>query len=130
MSSFDIGSRRVGDDAPVFVVAELSANHGQKKDIALRTVEAAAKAGADAIKLQTYTPDTLTLRSDAPPFVVHSKNEWDGRSLYDLYQEAMTPWEWHADLIQAARALGLVCFSTPFDATAVDFLEQLDVCAH
>ena len=130
MSAFSIGSRKVGGDAPVFIVAELSANHGQKRDIALKTVEAAARVGADAIKLQTYTPDTLTLKSDAAPFVVRTENAWQGRTLHDLYAEAMTPWEWHAELIQAARSLGLLCFSTPFDATAVEFLESLGVVAH
>jgi len=114
----------------VLLVAELSANHGQKREIALRTLEAAAKAGADAVKLQTYTPDTLTLRSDAELFVVRSQNEWAGRTLHDLYSEAMTPWEWHAELMQAATSLGLQCFSTPFDATAVAFLEGLGVPAH
>jgi pseudaminic acid synthase len=130
MSSFEIAGRRVGGDAPVFIVAELSANHGQRLDRALETIDAAAKAGADAIKLQTYTPDTLTLKCDAPPFVVRTKNEWAGRTLYDLYTEAMTPWDWHAELIRAAAAVGLPCFSTPFDATAVEFLERLNVPAH
>ncbi len=127
---FSIGRHQIGGDAPVFIIAELSANHGQRKDIALRTIEAAAKAGADAIKLQTYTPDTLTLASNAPLFVVKSKNEWAGRTLHDLYAEAMTPWEWHAELIECAHANGLECFSTPFDATAVAFLESLNVPAH
>src|SRR4051794_9407976 len=122
MRTFKIGEREIGGDAPVFIIAELSANHGQRKDIALRTIDAAADAGADAIKLQTYTPDTLTLKSTTAPFVVRSSNEWSGRMLHDLYAEAMTPWEWHAELIAAAQARGLVCFSTPFDPTAVAFL--------
>jgi pseudaminic acid synthase len=130
MKSFRIGSRVVGGDAPVFIIAELSANHGQNRDVALRTIEAAAKVGADAIKLQTYTPDTLTLKSDAPLFVVKVKNEWAGRTLYDLYAEAMTPWEWHAELFAAAREHGLECFSTPFDHTAVAFLETLKAPCH
>jgi pseudaminic acid synthase len=130
MRTFTIGKRQIGGDAPVFIIAELSANHGQRKDIALRTIEAAADAGADAIKLQTYTPDTLTLNSSAPPFVVKSKNEWAGRTLHDLYAEAMTPWEWHAELMAAAHARGLECFSTPFDPTAVAFLETLGVPCH
>ncbi|MBL8919445.1 MAG: pseudaminic acid synthase [Myxococcaceae bacterium] len=129
MPGFNIGSKRVADDAPVYFVAELSANHGQSLDKALQTVEAAAKAGADAIKLQTYTPDTLTLKSDAPPFVVKTKNVWAGRTLHDLYAEAMTPWEWHERLMKAAAELGLACFSTPFDATAVQFLADLNVPA-
>lgn len=129
MAQFNIGSKRVGDDAPVYFVAELSANHGQRLDRALQAVEAAAKAGADAIKLQTYTPDTLTLNSKAPPFVVKTKNEWAGRTLYDLYAEAMTPWEWHKPIMEAAASLGLACFSTPFDASAVQFLAELKVPA-
>jgi len=129
-ASFRIGDRRIGYDAPVFIVAELSANHAGKRDTALRCVEAAAKSGADAIKLQTYTPDTLTLKSDAGSFVVKTKNEWAGRTLHDLYSEAMTPWEWHAELRDAAHASGLIFFSTPFDPTAVEFLEDLDVPVH
>jgi pseudaminic acid synthase len=130
MKTFKIGKREVGGEAPLFIIAELSANHGQRLDVALRSIEAAADAGADAIKLQTYTPDTLTLRSSAPPFVVKSTNEWAGRTLHDLYAEAMTPWEWHADLVAAAHARGLECFSTPFDPTAVAFLETLGVPCH
>src|SRR6266545_606625 len=103
MKTFRIGSRDVGEGAPVLVVAELSANHGGKLDTALATIEMAAKCGADAIKIQTYTPDTLTLRSNAEPFVVRTKNEWGGRSLHDLYAEAMTPWEWHAELRDCAK---------------------------
>ncbi len=129
MPSFKIGNKQVGDDAPVYFVAELSANHGNSLDKALQTVEAAAKAGADAIKLQTYTPDTLTLKSDAPPFVVKTQNVWAGRTLHDLYAEAMTPWEWHRNIIDAATSFGLACFSTPFDATAVQYLAELGVPA-
>jgi pseudaminic acid synthase len=130
MIPFEIGKRSIGGEAPVFIVAELSANHGQKLDIAMKTIAAAAKAGADAIKLQTYTPDTLTLKSSAPPFVVRTKNAWAGRTLHDLYAEAMTPWDWHAPLMAAAKEHGLLCFSTPFDVTAVELLESLDVPAH
>ncbi len=126
MTSFRIGAREIGGDAPVYIIAELSANHAQRRDAALRTIEAAAKAGADAIKLQTYTPDTITLKSDHPLFVVKTKNEWGGRRLHDLYAEAMTPWEWHAELFDAARSFGLDCFSTPFDPTAVAFLQTLE----
>jgi pseudaminic acid synthase len=111
----------------VFCIAELSANHGQDRAVALKTIEAAAAAGADAIKIQTYTPDTMTLNINQAPFIVKTKNIWSGRSLYDLYREAMTPWEWHSELKQAAESNGLVFFSTPFDFTAVDFLEELDV---
>lgn len=123
--AFSLGKRPIGGDAPVFVIAELSANHAGKLDVALRTIEAAAKAGADAIKLQTYTPDTLTLKSDAEPFVIRTKNVWAGRTLHDLYAEAMTPWEWHAQLRDAALSLGLEWLSSPFDATAVQFLADL-----
>ncbi|MCU0701919.1 MAG: pseudaminic acid synthase [Myxococcaceae bacterium] len=130
MPGFSIGQKRVADDSPVYFVAELSANHGHSLDKALETVAAAAKAGADAIKLQTYTPDTLTLKSNAPPFVVKTKNVWAGRTLHDLYAEAMTPWEWHRTIMQAAAEVGLACFSTPFDATAVRFLADLDVPAY
>lgn len=111
----------------VFCIAELSANHGQDKAIAIKTIEAAAQAGADAIKIQTYTPDTMTLNIKKSPFMVESNNIWNGKSLYELYQEAMTPWEWHAELKQVAEACGLIFFSTPFDFTAVDFLEKLQV---
>jgi pseudaminic acid synthase len=130
MPFFDIGPRRVGEGAPVLLVAELSANHGGNLDRALRTIEAAAKAGADAIKIQTYTPETLTLRSSAAPFIVRTKNDWAGRTLHDLYAEAMTPWEWHPDLKACAEANGLMFFSTPFDPTAVELLEHLGVPAH
>ena len=129
MAGFSIGNKRIGDDAPVYFVAELSANHGNSLERALQAVEAAAKVGADAIKLQTYTPDTLTLKSSAPPFVVKTKNEWAGRTLHDLYAEAMTPWEWHKPIMEAAASFGMACFSTPFDATAVQFLAELKVPA-
>src|SRR5882757_8249621 len=121
-AEFEIGGVQIGHGHPVFIIAELSANHGGKLDIALKTIETAAKLGANAIKIQTYTPDTLTLKSNAEHFVVKTKNEWAGRTLHDLYAEAMTPWEWHAQLKACAEALGLICFSTPFDATAVEFL--------
>ena len=107
-----------------FIVAELSANHGHKLDVALESVRAAKKAGADAVKIQTYTADTITLNCDADDFKVKG-TLWDGRSLYDLYQEAYTPWEWHQAIFDEAKKCGLVCFSTPFDKTAVDFLEDL-----
>ena len=107
-----------------FIVAELSANHGHKLEVALRSVRAAKEAGADAVKLQTYTADTITLNCDADDFKVKG-TLWDGRSLYDLYQEAYTPWEWHQAIFDEARKCGIACFSTPFDKTAVDFLEHL-----
>ena len=107
-----------------FIVAELSANHGHKLEVALESVRAAKGAGADAIKIQTYTADTITLNCDAEDFKVKG-TLWDGRTLYDLYQEAYTPWEWHQAIFDEAKKCGLVCFSTPFDKTAVDFLEDL-----
>ncbi len=107
-----------------FIVAELSANHGHKLDVALESLRAAKEAGADAVKIQTYTADTITLNCEADDFKVKG-TLWDGRTLYDLYQEAYTPWEWHQAIFDEAKRCGLVCFSTPFDKTAVDFLEDL-----
>ena len=107
-----------------FIVAELSANHGHKLEVALESVRAAKEAGADAVKIQTYTADTITLNCDADDFKVKG-TLWDGRTLYDLYQEAYTPWEWHQAIFDEAKKCGLVCFSTPFDKTAVDFLDDL-----
>lgn len=113
----------------VFIIAELSANHNQDIKIAIETIKAAKKAGADAIKLQTYTADTMTLDVDREEFKIKG-TIWDGRKLYDLYQEAYTPWEWHDQLMKTAEKEGLICFSSPFDKTAVDFLEDLDVPAY
>jgi pseudaminic acid synthase len=125
-----IGAREVGPNQPVFVVAELSANHNQDYDQAVRIIHAAKEAGADAVKLQTYTPDTITFRSYRPEFRIGGGTLWDGRHLYDLYGEAYTPWEWQPRLKQVADELGLHCFSSPFDATAVDFLEKMNVPAY
>jgi len=108
------------------IVAELSANHNGKKSIAIDTVKAAKRAGAGAIKLQTYTADTLTLNWHNDDFKIKQGTLWDGRYFYDLYKEAYTPWEWHEELFHVAREEGLICFSTPFDKTAVDFLEELN----
>ena len=116
-------------DSPVFIIAEMSANHGQDFDRAVEIVKAAAEAGADAIKLQTYTPDTITIDCDSDLFTIKG-TIWEGRTLYDLYGEAYTPWEWHAPLKKVADDFGLVFFSTPFDFTAVDFLEELNVLCH
>jgi len=116
-------------DAPVFIIAEMSANHGRDFDRAVAIIKAAHEAGADAIKLQTYTPDTITIDCDSDLFTIKG-TIWEGRTLYDLYGEAAIPWEWHAPLKKVADGLGLVFFSTPFDFTAVDFLEELDVPCH
>ncbi|MBK8620471.1 MAG: pseudaminic acid synthase [Saprospiraceae bacterium] len=111
----------------VFIIAELSANHNGNLDQAIETIKAAARSGADAIKLQTYTADTITLNSEMEDFTIKGGTLWDGRKLYDLYQEAYTPWEWHEELFRVAKEEGLVCFSSPFDKSAVDFLENLNV---
>ena len=109
----------------VFIVAELSTNHNGSKDVALKTIRAAKRAGADAVKFQTYTADTITLDCQNEDFKIKQGTLWDGRYLYDLYQEAYTPWEWHRELYDVAKAEGLICFSSPFDKSAVDFLESL-----
>ncbi len=126
-----IGQRRIGADQRPYVIAEMSGNHNQSLDRALAIVDAAAAAGADAVKLQTYTAETMTLDSHAPGFVIDDPASlWSGRQLYDLYHEAHTPWDWHAPIFARAAEHGLHCFSTPFDETAVDFLETLDVPAY
>jgi pseudaminic acid synthase len=125
-----VAGRRVGPGCPVYVIAELSANHGQDFDKALALVRAAADAGADAVKTQTYTPDTLTIRSDRAEFRIAGGTLWDGRTLHDLYAEACTPWEWHPRLQAEAHRLGMHFFSTAFDPTAVDHLEGLGVPVH
>jgi pseudaminic acid synthase len=124
-----IGTFNINKTSPVFIIAELSANHNGSLETALATIKAAKRAGADAIKLQTYTADTITLDSDKEDFIIKG-TLWDGRKLYDLYKEAYTPWEWHETLFDAAKAEGLVCFSSPFDKTAVDFLENLNAPAY
>jgi pseudaminic acid synthase len=112
---------------PCFIIAELSANHGGQLDIALETVRAAKRAGADAIKLQTYTADTITLNVRTDHFKIKQGTHWDGQYLYDLYKEASLSWDWHKPIFEEAKKQGLVCFSSPFDRTAVDFLETLNV---
>jgi len=124
-----IGDRKVGTGHPVYVIAEVSANHHQDFERAVEIVHTAKTAGADAVKLQTYTPDTMTIASSRAEFRIEG-TIWDGRNLYELYGEAYTPWEWQPRLKQVANDLGLDLFSTPFDATAVDFLEKMDVPAH
>lgn len=126
----EIGNRSVGEDSPTFIVAELSANHNQKFDLAVETIKAAKASGADAIKIQTYTPDTITIESENEYFKVKKSGLWDGRTLYDLYKEAYTPWEWQPKLKEIAESLGLIFFSSPFDKTAVDFLSGMDVPAY
>ena len=130
MNPIVIGRHRVGPGEPCFLVAELSGNHNGDLERALATIRAAHASGAHAIKLQTYTPDTLTIDCDRPDFVVPGAGPWAGRTLYDLYREAHTPWAWHRALFAEAHRLGLEIFSTPFDATAVDLLEQLGAPAH
>lgn len=126
-----IADRRIGRDAAPFVIAEMSGNHNQSLDRALEIVEAAAGAGAHALKLQTYTADTMTLDIRGGAFDIADESSlWKGRNLHELYQEAHTPWEWHAPIMQRAGELGMLCFSTPFDETAVDFLEELGVPAY
>jgi len=124
-----IGQRKIGAGQPVYVIAELSANHHQDFAQAVKIIHAAKDAGADAVKLQTYTPDTMTIASDRAEFRI-AGTIWDGGNLYELYSEAYTPWEWQPRLKQVANDLGLDLFSTPFDATAVDFLEQMNVPAY
>ena len=125
-----IGNRFVGPGHPCFIVAEVSANHNQSFDRAVDIIKAAASAGADAVKLQTYTPDTMTISSDKGWFLVDSQDSpgsWKGRTLYELYKTAYTPWEWQPRLKKIADDLGLILFSTPFDETAVDFLKKMNV---
>jgi len=123
-----IGNRFLGPDHPPFIIAEMSGNHNQSLERALAIVEAAAKSGAHALKLQTYTADTMTLDLDGGEFFIDDPSSlWHGTSLHKLYQQAYTPWEWHAPLFEKARALGLIPFSTPFDETAVDFLETFNL---
>ena len=130
MTEIQIGDHMIGLGRPTYVIAELSANHGNDFDLTVRTIQAMKAAGADAVKVQTYTADTMTLASDTPPFVVRGGTLWDGRTLHELYQEASMPWEWQPRLKQISNELGMGFFSTPFDATAVDFLESMDVPAH
>lgn len=129
IQSICIAGRRIGADEPPYVIAELSANHNGRLDTALRLIEEAKKAGADAIKLQTYTADTITLNCDSEDFQIHG-GLWDGKTLYQLYQEAHMPWDWHKPLFEHARMLGITIFSSPFDNTAVDLLESLNTPAY
>ena len=126
-----INGKSIGTEHPPFVIAEMSGNHNQSLERALEIVDAAAKAGAHAIKLQTYTADTITLNVHGGSFDITDPNSlWVGQNLYELYKKAHTPWEWHKPIMDRARELGLICFSSPFDETAVDFLENLGTPAY
>jgi pseudaminic acid synthase len=125
-----IGNFNFKIDNSVFIIAELSANHNGSLETALETIRAAKRSGANAIKLQTYTADTLTIQSDKEDFIIKSGSIWDGKTFYDLYESAYTPWEWHEALFKCAKEEGLICFSSPFDKSAVDFLENLDAPAY
>lgn len=129
MKKIKIGDRWIGDGEPCLMVAEISCNHLQKKESALKLIEAAKESNADAVKFQTYTPDTITLNVDNKYFRING-TLWDGRTLYDLYKEAYTPWDWFPELKDKADEEGLIFFSSPFDESAVDFLEKLDVPAY
>jgi|TARA_B100000315_G_scaffold257756_1_gene307599 N-acetylneuraminate synthase len=131
MTELIINNLNIGLNNEPFIIAEMSGNHNQSLERALEIVERASKSGAHAIKLQTYTADTITLDVNEREFFIEDKDSlWEGKSLYELYQEAYTPWEWHKPIMQRANELGMLCFSTPFDDTAVDFLEELNVPAY
>lgn len=125
-----LGERRIDNDSQAFIIAEMSANHMMDFDRAVKIIEAAKEAGADAIKLQTYTPDTITMDCDNQYFQITQGTIWDGTTLYKLYQTAYTPWEWQPELKRIAENLGLICFSSPFDLTAIDYLEEMNVPAY
>lgn len=131
MKEIELGKQKIGMGHPPFIIAEMSGNHNHSLERALNIVEAAAKAGADALKIQTYTADTMTLDDSKDEFMIKdSKSPWKDKSLFNLYQEAYTPWEWHQPIFERCRELGMIGFSTPFDETAVDFLETLDVSCY
>ena len=127
--TISIAGRPIGRSHPPFVISELSANHNGSLEAALRLIDAAAATGADAVKIQTYTADTITLKSDRPEFQI-TDGKWAGQSLHDLYASAYTPWEWHAEMFERARLRNIVMFSSPFDPTAVDLLEDLNAPAY
>ncbi len=128
VDTIQLKNRMIGSDRKPFIIAEMSGNHNQSLEKALQIVKAAADAGADAIKLQTYTADTITFNGAGDEFFINDKDSlWKGQKLYDLYKQAYTPWEWHEPIFDYAKQLGLIAFSSPFDTTAVDFLESLNV---
>lgn len=129
MNEFSISGRAIGSQYAPYVIAEMSANHNGNIETAFRIIEEAKKAGADALKIQTYTPDTITLNSDLPDFQIKG-GLWEGRTLYELYEWAHTPWEWHKPLFEHAKKIGIPIFSSPFDTTAVDLLEDLNAPAY
>ncbi|MBM3230782.1 pseudaminic acid synthase [Candidatus Peregrinibacteria bacterium] len=129
-STVSINGRPVGPGHPAYIIAEMSGNHNQSFERAVEIIHAMKDAGADAVKLQTYTADTLTIASDRPEFTIGGDTLWDGKTLYQLYEEAATPWEWHPKLKKIANDLGMDLFSTPFDPTATDFLEEMGVPAY
>ena len=128
MQSIQVGNRKIGPNEEPFIIAEMSGNHNGSKERAIEIIKSAAKTGVDCLKFQTYTADTMTLDSHKSDFIINDpKSLWDGRQLHDLYQEAHTPWEWHEELFQTAHDHGVIAFSSPFDETAVDFLNDLGV---
>ena len=128
--SFKIGEKEIGENKPTFIIAELSANHMNDFDIAVKTIEAMAESGADAVKFQTFTPDTITIDCDNEYFQIKQGTVWDGQVLHELYEDAYMPWDWQPKLKKVAEDLGLIVFSSPFDKTSVDFLEDMDVPAY
>lgn len=125
-----IENKNIGENNPVFIIAEMSANHLQDFDRAIEIIRVAKECGADAIKLQTYRPDTITIDCRGEEFLASPGSPWEGKNLYELYKKAYTPWEWHKELFEYAKKIGIICFSSPFDFTAIDLLEELDVPAY
>ena len=131
LKDIQLGDRVIGTSHKPFIIAEMSGNHNQSLDRAMKIVEAAAEAGADAIKLQTYTADTMTIDEDSGLFSINDEDSlWYGKTLYELYELAHTPWDWHKPIFDKAKELGMMAFSTPFDETSVDFLEEMGVPAY
>jgi len=129
IDNIEINHKKIGNDQEVYIVAEMSGNHNGSLDTALEIIKSAKECGANAIKIQTYTPDTITINHNNPEFIING-GLWDGRNLYDLYNEAHTPWEWHEEMFDFAKKIGITIFSSPFDETSVDFLEKLNAPAY